>query len=406
MNVLLIFWKARSTILGYRHKKEARSTANERKESIICGGIAIAIILYITLISREPTLTRAMHLAPLWGNRSIGHIRQIALNIALFIPLGYFLTPVFAVAKWKYIWPIVITVLLSAFIEILQYFTYRGMLDVEDLCSNAFGASLGVLLYMVLERTGAQVKKIGGRILLLVSFLGCIIIVFSNKQIDTKLPQQFEFEITEANTSNELVLQGICYTYDRATPPYTIFVGEVETATDIQGDRFTANVRIPNEKVEVRIRFKGYSLMPTGTYINPTHDKVLIEYVSGALPIIQGLPEEAILKSRNTDYDVLIYQDEKRLLWLIGKEIDNNTEIIYHIYTDDQDLLPEKRKASGFDNRGFRLFSDVKAGNELESINGYRVFEKEIPEDYHVTSIVVGFNTDGKITWTDSFRVN
>ena len=45
-----------------------------------------------------------------------------------------------------------------------------------------------------------------------------------------------------------------------------------------------------------------------------------------------------------------------------------------------------------------------QAENEFEGIEHYRVFEKEIPGNYHVTAIVVGFNTDGTITWTDSFR--
>lgn len=58
----------------------------------------------------------------------------------------------------------------------------------------------------------------------------------------------------------------------------------------------------------------------------------------------------------------------------------------------------------GFDNRGFRVGSE-RVENELEGIDHYRAFEKKIPEEYHVTAIVVGYNTDGTITWNDSFRV-
>ena len=35
----------------------------------------------------------------------------------------------------------------------------------------------------------------------------------------------------------------------------------------------------------------------------------------------------------------------------------------------------------------------------------YRVFERALPSEYNITAVTVGFNTDGKITWTGSFRV-
>lgn len=89
---------------------------------------------------------------------------------------------------------------------------------------------------------------------------------------------------------------------------------------------------------------------------------------------------------------------------MIGTEIDKKTELIYHIHTDEPEKLPEKRVQYGFDNRGFRAGAE-RAENEFERIGHYRVFEKEISEEYHVTAIVVGFNTDGTITWADSFRV-
>ena len=97
-------------------------------------------------------------------------------------------------------------------------------------------------------------------------------------------------------------------------------------------------------------------------------------------------------------------QDVERLLWLIGTEIDKSTEVIYHIHTDEPEKLPENRVQYGFDNRGFRVGAE-RAENELEPIDLYRVFERKIPDEYNVTAIVVGFNTDGTITWSDSFRV-
>lgn len=143
--------------------------------------------------------------------------------------------------------------------------------------------------------------------------------------------------------------------------------------------------------------------MPTGVWIKPTAIGVEVEYVAGEIPVIPGLPETAVLKAWNEEYNTLVYQDGERLLWLIGKEIDKNTEVIYHIHTDEPEKLPERRVQYGFDNRGFRVGTE-RAENELEGIDHYRVFQKEIPEEYNVTAVVVGFNTDGTITWTESFR--
>ena len=140
--------------------------------------------------------------------------------------------------------------------------------------------------------------------------------------------------------------------------------------------------------------------MPTGTWINGDR----IEYVAGEVPLMKGVSERAILKAYSMEFDTLVFQDGERLLWLIGSEIDKNTEIIYHIHTTEAEKLPERRIIYGFDNRGFRVGAE-RIDDELESIEHYRVFEKEIPQEYNVTAVVIGFNTDGTIIWSDSFRI-
>lgn len=87
-----------------------------------------------------------------------------------------------------------------------------------------------------------------------------------------------------------------------------------------------------------------------------------------------------------------------------GTKIDKNTEIIYHIHTNEPEKLPKRRAMHGFDNRSFWV-NDERADNELDSINYYRVFKQAVPDEYNVTAVTVGFNTDGKITWTGCFRI-
>ena len=280
------------------------------------------------------------------------------------------------------------------------------MLDVDDLVSNVCGAALSLLIYRAVKRTRVkerQAEKWMSVVLIAACLIGCIIVAVpaAKSSIDVRVTKEFQFSISSvAVDEGRIEIEGECFLYDRATPDYTLIIGGSEASTTVEDEKFRAAVDQPVGKAEVEIRFKGYRAMPTGVWINGER----IEYVVGNEPTISGLPETAVLKAWNEEYDTLVYQDSDQLLWLIGTDIDKNTEVIYHIHTDEPEKLPERRVQYGFDNRGFRVDAE-KAENELEGIEHYRVFEKEIPEEYHVTAIVVGFNTDGTITWNDSFRI-
>ena len=348
-----------------------------------------------------------MHLRPLWSFTSHGHGRQILLNIALFIPLGYFLSSIFESTQHPCMWPIITALATSAGIELIQFLTYRGMLDVDDLISNVCGAAVGLLIYKAVEKLsrdgrGRQAEKWMTAVLIAAGLIGCMMVAVpaAKSSFDVKVTKEFQFSVSSAVVDEgKIEIDGECFLYDRATPTYTLIIGGSEASTTVEDEKFRATVDQPVEKAEVEIRFKGYPAMPTGVWINGEQ----IEYAAEEVPVIKGIPETAVLKAWNEEFDTLVYQDGDRLLWLIGSEIDKNTEIIYHIHTNEPEKLPERRVQYGFDNRGFRV-GDERAENELEGIDHYRVFEKEIPEEYHVTAIVVGFNTDGTITWTESFR--
>lgn len=383
-------------------KKEARKTANKRRQ-VIFVFFSLFCILFITLLSRVPTLTRTIHLIPLWSFTSHGHGRQILLNIALFIPLGYFLASIFERTRHPRLRTLLSALLVSATVETIQFLTYRGMLDVDDLISNVCGAGIGLLIWKAVE---AEWKKRSAWIMIIAGFVGCVItaIPAAKSSVDVNITKQFAFGISSVEVdSGKTVIEGECFLYDRKTPSYTILVGESETATTVDGQVFRAEASKIDHKAEVQVKFRGFPAMPTGVWIKPTAIGVEVEYVAGEIPVIPGLPETAVLKAWNEEYNTLVYQDGERLLWLIGKEIDKNTEVIYHIHTDEPEKLPERRVQYGFDNRGFRVGTE-RAENELEGIDHYRVFQKEIPEEYNVTAVVVGFNTDGTITWTESFR--
>jgi len=101
------------------------------------------------------------------------------------------------------------------------------------------------------------------------------------------------------------------------------------------------------------------------------------------------------LKAYVPEYDAFIYQDHNKIKWLIGADIDSDTEIIYHLYTTDRQLLPAKRIQYGFDNRGFRLNNKSQKKQEGK----YIFVEKDLPVEYPVTAVRTGFNTKEDVVW-------
>lgn len=72
-------------------------------------------------------------------------------NVMAFIPLGFFVPIIFhKVKKIKHI--IIIAIILSSIIEILQFITKLGSLDIDDIILNAIGAVLGYIIYKCIEK--------------------------------------------------------------------------------------------------------------------------------------------------------------------------------------------------------------------------------------------------------------
>ena len=99
--------------------------------------------------------TVTMYWNLLKSNASAYHIRQAFINLAgnvvMFVPLGYFLPRLFG--KMKPLWK---TMLMSCFlivaVELTQYFTYLGTCDIDDLILNLVGCLLGWLLWRIKRR--------------------------------------------------------------------------------------------------------------------------------------------------------------------------------------------------------------------------------------------------------------
>ena len=118
--------------------------------------IYIAIVLYITILSRE-TNRREMVLTPFWElhnllntSRKIHWFLQIFLNIMLFVPLGILL-PMLCRSFRSFTVITFTAVLCSVAIEIAQYLTARGLSELDDVIHNTIGAIIGYIVFKLIK---------------------------------------------------------------------------------------------------------------------------------------------------------------------------------------------------------------------------------------------------------------
>ena len=120
--------------------------------------VYLLFIFYITLYSRSFSLIRTCRLELFWSyfqwaKGSAGTGKQILLNIALFVPLGYFLLDVLRTWNIKRtgLWAVLISFGISASIETIQYVDGLGLGETDDVFNNVLGAVLGAGIYTLCE---------------------------------------------------------------------------------------------------------------------------------------------------------------------------------------------------------------------------------------------------------------
>ena len=102
----------------------------------------VLIILWITLFSREPGTARIVK--GLFWEIEMGYWWDIALNILLFIPLGFLIGR----KGWK---AVLSGFLLAAFIECAQYLFLLGFCEADDVLNNTIGAIFGFGIWDLLS---------------------------------------------------------------------------------------------------------------------------------------------------------------------------------------------------------------------------------------------------------------
>lgn len=105
-----------------------------KKSRKILVALYILIILWITLFSRRPMESRIFR--GLFWEIEMGYWGDIALNILIFVPLGFLIGR-------KGLKAVLTGFLISASIECAQYLFLLGFCEVDDVLNNTIGAAVG-----------------------------------------------------------------------------------------------------------------------------------------------------------------------------------------------------------------------------------------------------------------------
>lgn len=131
--------------------------------------VYLSVVFQLTLFCRENGSRIGIELKPftnLTGGDNDFHWLMCAyaiLNVALFVPFGFFVSAYSGIQKMNIVKQLIIVVLLSficsMIIEIMQLVTGRGYYQVEDLICNTGGGLAGALIFMSLKAISDMIRK-------------------------------------------------------------------------------------------------------------------------------------------------------------------------------------------------------------------------------------------------------
>lgn len=91
-------------------------------------------------------------------NFTVTGFSQLVINLLMMIPVSFMLMIILKV-EYRTLWAFDITVALVLFIELLQFFTRAGTLQLDDIITNTIGAIIGILFYYFIKAIYKKKKE-------------------------------------------------------------------------------------------------------------------------------------------------------------------------------------------------------------------------------------------------------
>lgn len=122
----------------------------------------VFLVLCSTVLCRDARLEYDYELTPFWSypayvNGRKDLLKEVLLNIVLFVPIGFLLSGVMKGKRWLKV--IVLSLTFSVCIELMQLVFKRGLCEVDDLIHNTLGAMIGFGCYWICEKITKTITK-------------------------------------------------------------------------------------------------------------------------------------------------------------------------------------------------------------------------------------------------------
>lgn len=125
--------------------------------SICAAVLSIVLILMMTVYKRSSADTARISLIPFISFfnalEEVEIYRSMLMNVCLFLPLGLCLP--FALSyktRHNLIYTALSTLILSVFVESMQYIFHMGLCETDDVIMNVLGALTGILSFVICKR--------------------------------------------------------------------------------------------------------------------------------------------------------------------------------------------------------------------------------------------------------------
>lgn len=175
-------------------------------------------------------------------------------------------------------------------------------------------------------------------------------------------------------------------------------------------------IDLENGEYQLAIKFDVGDSVSQGLMTNTYVYKGLLSYINPKDVVeldIEGTDLEEIIRNGNCvvsipKYHIFVYQNEWKLFWIADQtypfDNEGHTYVQCQIDTTQFDKIPNERKENGyFWNHIGADFEAFEVTNEM-NCGRYRVYERDLPKDYSITSIVTGHYDEGKWVWQSFFR--
>lgn len=127
-----------------------------QRNTLMILSLYVVVMLYYTVIGRY-SQTYYRYDIELFGTiRSlteqftINDFSQLAVNLLMMMPVSFMLMIILS-SKYRAFRVFYITVAYIFFIELLQFFTRTGTLQLDDIIMNTIGGFIGILLYFFIK---------------------------------------------------------------------------------------------------------------------------------------------------------------------------------------------------------------------------------------------------------------